>query len=494
MEYSNPDPDIVRRANAPAANPSVATRGGDAATQIGTANAKVAGVTSGTTPERLGGEAVAIRQRVSALADAATKAPLIRAEISRALATFKSVAPTPEQLAAAEKAAADTAAASTTANTAADAPGATKADQDAADAAGKAAADAKAELARLRKERKDARDTLFEALRAAAKKVKEIKVGGDRDHGGGKEMPGTPTTGTTGSGTPAGKPTTTGSGTPAATPAAKAPGATPGSTPAAATPKTTTSGTTGIDPDTATLAAALTKAQQGQQMPTMPTVPQQSAQPAAAAQQQPQGQQPKQDGKSNEKHGLATDGILSTDDIARAIGEAGGPMLTTAYAPGASSPISAGPTTQLRPSGTPIQGTTPGGAPVQASPSPTTGTSRTDLVTTQGNTEVGGRPQGTENRPFSATPGGAETKLSAGDPVNATGTRPAGTAGNPMGAPMAPMMGGPLSGASPSNQKGARDERDGRIETYGPNGLLHGADTLAEATPYTIAQNRPSAA
>ncbi|SKM36637.1 Uncharacterised protein [Mycobacteroides abscessus subsp. abscessus] len=484
MEYSNPDPDIVRRANAPAANPTTATRGGDAATQIGTANAKVAGVTSGTTPERLGGDAVAIRQRVSAIADAATKPPLIRAEIARAFATFNSVAPTPEQLAAAEKAVTDTAAASTAANTAADAPGATKADQDAADAAGKAAADAKKALADLVAQRKTARDALFEALRAAAKKVKEIKVSGDRDHGGGKEMPGTPTTG---SGTPAGKPTTTGSGTPAATPGAKAPGS---ATPAAAAPKTTTSGTTGVDPDTATLAAALTKGQQNQQMPTMPTVPQQSAQPAAAAQQQPQAQQqPKQDGKDG-KHGLNTDGILSTDDIARAIGENTGPMLTTAYTPGASSPINAGPTTQLRPSGTPFPGTTSGGTPAQAAPTPTTGTSRTDLVTNQGNAEVGGRPQGTENRAFSATPdGSAQTKLSAGDPANQSAAQQ-GRPGTGGGMPMSPMMAAPgaLSSPPPSNQK-ADGDKDKILQRNG----YHGEDTIAEAVPGgTIAQNRPS--
>ncbi|CPS10764.1 Uncharacterised protein [Mycobacteroides abscessus] len=488
MEYSNPDPGLVARANAPAVTPSTATRGGDAATQIGTANAKIAGVTSGTTPERLGGDAVAIRQRVSAIADAATKAPLIRAEIARAFATFNSVAPTPEQLAAAEKAVTDTAAVSTAANTKADAPGASKEDQDAADAAGKAAADAKTKLAELRQKRKAARDTLFEALRAAAKKVKEITGGREKkDAPGGGRGYGTGATGTTGSGTPAGKPTTTGSGTPAATPGAKAPGTTPGSTPAAATPKTTTAGTTGVDPDTATLAAALTKGQQNQQMPTMPTVPQQSAQPAAAAQQPQAQQQPKQ-GKESEKHGLNTDGILSTDDIARAIGENTGPMLTTAYTSGASSPINAGPTTQYRPAGTPIQGTTPGGTSVQASP--TTGTSRTDLVTTQGNAEVGGRPQGTENRAFSATPdGSAQTKLSAGDPANQSAAQQ-GRPGTGGGMPMSPMMAAPgaLSSPPPSNPK-ADGDKDKILQRNG----YHGEDTIAEAVPGgTIAQNRPS--
>lgn len=372
MEYTDPDPDTVRRANAPAANPSTATRGGDAATQIGSTTARLAGVTDGTTPERLGGDAVAIRQRVSAVADAATKAPAIRAEIARAFATFNSVAPTPEQLRAAEKASADASAASTAANEKAGAAGATQADQTAADDAGKAAADAKKALADLVAQRKTARDTLFEALRAAAKKVLEIKAGRSQHDGGSgvKNGPGSGTTaGSGGTGSTAATPGKGNGGTGSTpAPAAQAPGA---AAPTGTSPVTKTSSTT---TDPSKLLSQL--GQQAQQ----PQAQQAAAQPQVAAQTPQQATQPQQqvkDGK-DAKHGLATDGILSTDDIARAIGETTGPMLTTAYAPGASSPVPQY-STQYRPAGTAIPGTTAGGTPVQASPAPTTGTSRTDL-------------------------------------------------------------------------------------------------------------------
>lgn len=490
MEYTDPDPDTVRRANAPAANPSTATRGGDAATQIGSTTARLAGVTDGVTPERLGGDAVAIRQRVSALADAATKAPAIRAEIARAFATFNSVAPTPEQLRAAEKAYADASAASTAANEKAGAAGATQADQTAADDAGKAAADAKKALADLVAQRKTARDALFEALRAAAKKVLEIKAGRSQHDGGSgvKHGPGSgsgATAGSSGTGPAAATPgkSNGGSGsTPA--PAAQAPGAT---APTGTSPATKASSTT-TDPS-ALLSALSQQAQQPQ------TQQQAATQPQAAAQvpqqvTQPQNQQAKPDGK-DATHSLDTDGVLSTDDIARMIGENTGPALTAAYTPGASSPISAGNgiTTQYRPSGTPIQGTTAGGIPVQASPSPTTGTSRTDLVTSQGNTEVSGRSEPART----ATDPAPGTRLSSADPVNQTGTRPTGTGTG--GMPMSPgMMGAPLAAGAPGNQKGQQGERT-PVTAYPDREqyFLHGGDTISEAVPGgTICQNRPT--
>lgn len=482
MEYSNPDPDLVRRAAAPAASPSTSTRGGDAATQIGSTTARLAGVTDGVTPERLGGDAVAIRQRVSALADAATKAPAIRAEIARAFATFNSVAPTPEQLRAAEKAYTDASAALTAANEKAGAAGATQADQTAADDAGKAAADAKDALAKLRKQRDDARRALFEALRSVAKKVKEIKIGGDRDHEGGAGngfvTPGQ-TAGSGGTGSTAATP-----GTSRSTPAMP----TVGQANTAANPGSTkTSGTTS-DTDPSRLLSQL--GQQAQQ----PQAQQVAAQPQVAAQvpqQATQPQQGKQDGK-DAKHGLATDGVLSTDDIARMIGENTGPALTAAYTPGASSPISAGNgiVTQLRGPEAKIAGTTAGGTPVQTAPSPTTGTSHTGLVTNAGNTEVSGRSEPART----ATDPAPGTRLSSADPINQTGTRPTGTGTG--GMPMSPgMMGAPLAAGAPGNQKGQQGERDGRIKAHPDEQmfLMHGGDTLSEATPGgTIAQNKPS--
>lgn len=487
MEYTDPDPDTVRRANAPAANPSTATRGGDAATQIGATNAKLAGVTDGTTPERLGADAVAIRQRVSALADAATKAPAIRAEIARAFATFNSVAPTPEQLRAAEKAYADASAASTAANEKAGAAGATQADQTAADDAGKAAADTKKALADLVAQRKTARDALFEALRAAAKKVLEIKAGRSQHDGGSgvKHGPGSGSGATAGSGgtgpaaaTP-GKSNGGSGSTPA--PAAQAPGA---AAPTGTSPATKTSSTT-TDPS-ALLSLFSQQAQQPQAQQ------QAAAQPQVSAQVPQQATQPQQQQGRDGKHSLATDGILGVDDIARAIGETTGPMLTTAYAPGTSSTISAGNgiVTQYRPAGTPIQGTTAGGTSVQTPPAPTTGTSVEGLNT---KSDISGRSEPARTA-FTATPAGAETRTSADHTGQGQGTAAQGRpgAGMPMGAPMAPMMGGPLSSPAASNPKGERTPVTAYPdkETY----HLHGGDTLSEATPGgTIAQNRLSA-
>lgn len=482
MEYTDPDPSLVSRANAPAATPSTATRGGDAATQIGAINGKLAGVTDGATPERLGGDAVAIRQRVSALADAATRAPVIRAEIARAFATFKATAPTPEQMAAAEKEYADASAALTAANAAADAPGATQADQTAANDAGKAAADAKKALADLVAQRKAARDALFETLRAIAKKVREIKASGDRDHEGGSGngfvIPGQSAPGNGNGGSTAAAPGKGNGGTGSTpAPAAQAPGATG---PTGTSPVTKTSSTT---TDPSALLSALS--QQAQQPQTQPA----PAQPPAAAQLPQQAQQPqqqvKQDGK-DAKHSLATDGILGVDDIARAIGETTGPMLTTAYAPGVSSPVPQY-STQYRPAGTPITGTTTGGAPVQAPLSPTTGTSTTGLHTAS---DVSGRSE----PPRTATDPAPGTKLSGADPVNQTGTRPGVGTGTPMGG-MPPVMGAPLGAGAPSQARGKNGEERNLVAAYRDEQMFyfHGDDTISEATPGgTIAQNRPS--
>lgn len=109
-------------------------------------------------------------------------------------------------------------------------------------------------------------------------------------------------------------------------------------------------------------------------------------------------------------------------------------------------------------------------------------------MTNAGNTEVSGRSEA----PRTATDPGPGTKLSSADPVNQTGTRPGGTGTG--GMPMSPgMMGAPLSAPAASNQKGQRDERS-PITAYPDEQqyLLHGGDTLSEATRYTIAQNRPS--
>lgn len=466
-----------------------AARVTDAQSQVSATAGKLAGAADGSQPEKLAADASEVGKTLSSLATDAALTTSIWGDLKAAADAWKAAAPKAEELNAAEKAVTDAVAASTTANEKADAAGATQADHDAADKAGDAAIAAKNKLIELKRKRTEANKAFREAVGRAIAKAKGITCWEKADapsggYGNGKGKPETgPTTGTAGSGAPAGKPTTTGSGTPAATPGAKAPGTT---APTGTTPETKTSGTT-TDPS-ALLSALSRQSQQPQQAQGTPA----ATQPAAAAQQQPQAQQGKQDGKGNEKHSLATDGVLGDEDIARLTGEAGaaGAGLGIGAAGLGASLANAGNgiTTQYRAPGTPIQGTAPGGTPATPAPAPTTGTSRTDLVTNAGNTEVGGRSDAPRTA-FSEP--AAQTKLSSADP---TGLNPKGTtaaAGNPMGG-MNPMM-HPLSAPAPTQARGKNSDGDrDKITTYGENGLLHGADTLAEAVPGgTICQNRP---
>lgn len=281
-------------------------------------------------------------------------------------------------------------------------------------------------------------------------------------------------------------------GTPGSTPVAAKPGA---ATPSAAAPETKTSGSTS---DTAALASLLgqgqqqPQAQQAQQMPTMPQVPQST--------------QPQQQAKQGEKSELEKEAEKNGTDALAAAGLSG--LVAPAVLGGGSTsptPVTApagnGNGAQLRGRGVEAGAagaSLGGGQTVNATSqvAPTTGTSKTDLVTNVGNTEVGGRPAGTENRPFNPAPDGTQTRTSADHAGQGQGTaqqgRPAtGTGGLPAGGMPVGGVGAPVAGGSPkSGQSGERN----RVETYGPNGLLHGEDTLAEATPYTIAQNRPSRA
>ncbi|SIF24622.1 hypothetical protein [Mycobacteroides abscessus] len=484
------DPDFSAIYSHAAATGSAA-RIADTQSQVGATAGKLAGAAGGSQPENLAAGASEVGAVLSGLATDAALTTSIWGDLKKAADAWKASAPTADELNAAEKAVTEAVAASTAANEKADAPGTSKADQDAADAAGAAGIAAKEKLIELKRKRTEANKTFREALGRAITKAKGITGGREKkDTTGGGYGNGKPTTGT---GTPAGSASGTGSG---GTPAAKAPGSiapgkTPGTaTPAAATPETKAS--SGGTTDPSALLSALSKQNQQPQAQTQ----QAAAQPQAAAQtpqQQPQNQQAR-DGK-DDKHSLATDGILGVDDVARLTGEAGTAGAVGAAGLGAAlanagSPASGGPSTQYRPAGTPIAGTTSGGTPAQSQPAPTTGTSRTDLVTGQGNTEVSGRSEPART----ATDPAPGTKLSSADPVNQVGARPGATA--PGGMPMSPgMVGAPLSSPAASNQKGQRDERT-PITAYPDEQmfLLHGGDTLSEATRYTIAQNRPSAA
>lgn len=341
-----------------------------------------------------------------------------------------------------------------------------------------------------------------EALRAALQRVADslkkvnstVLPGGKADvtgGGTGMDIPGAPGNGKGTGSTPAsaGAPGKGAAITPAA-PSAKAPGSTSGTT-----PETKTSSTTGDPATTAAVASLLGKGQQQpqtQQMPTMPTMP------------QVQAIQPQQQSKAGEKSDLEKEAEKNGNDALTAAGLGGlvAPAVLGGGTPSPSAPAAPagnGITTQYRGPNFNAAGAGAnlgGGQTVnQQTIPPTTGTSRTDLVTNAGNTEVGGRPQGTENKPFTAAPDGTQTRTSAdhtgqGQSTAQQGRPGAGTGGLPVGGMPVGGVGAPVAGGSP---KSGKDGEASKIETYGSNGLLHGADTLAEAVPGgTIAQNRPS--
>ncbi|MGV7586361.1 hypothetical protein PJI74_01335 [Mycobacterium kansasii] len=354
-----------------------------------------------------------------------------------------------------------------------------------------------AHKADLDAKRKTADEAYEAAWARAAEKLKELKpVEGmtPQTGGNGKGVPGQTTGGGTGTDTGGGKGSTApgkSTGTPGSTPGAAKPGT---AAPSATTPETTTSSSTGDPATTAAVASLLGKGQQQSQaqMPTMPTMPQVQAT-------QPQ-QQAKQDGKSDLERQAEKNG---TDALAEA-GLSGlvapsvlGGGSTAPSAP--SAPAGNGITTQYRGAGfnAAAAGANLGGGQTvnQQTIPPTTGTSRTDLVTAQGNSEVGGRPVGTENKPFTAAPDGTQTRTSADHAGQGQGTAQQGRAatGAPMGAPMTPMMGG--VGASTAGGSPKSGQERTRIEMYPDQEQfhLHGQDTVSEATPGgTIAQNRPN--
>ncbi|MBE5469532.1 hypothetical protein [Mycobacteroides abscessus] len=344
-----------------------------------------------------------------------------------------------------------------------------------------------------------------EALRATLQRIADSLKGvnsttcppGKSDVAGGSGVKHDPGSGTTSTPIAAGGATAGSSnpgkstGTPGSTPGAAKPGT---ATPSAAAPETKTSGSTS---DTAALASLLGQGQQNQQQPQtqqMPTMPQ-----------VPQSTQPQQQNKAGEKSELEKEAEKNGNDALTAAG-LGGLVAPSVLGGGSTSPTPVttpagnGITTQLRGPEVKIPGAgaSLGGAPaVNAQVPPTTGTSRTDLVTAQGNSEVGGRPVGTENKPFTATPAGAETRTSADHAGQGQGTgqqsrAATGTGGLPVGGMPVGGVGAPVAGGSP---RGGKDGERVKIEMYPDEQtfLMNGGDTLSEATPGgTIAQNRPS--
>ncbi|WP_157625843.1 hypothetical protein [Mycobacterium sp. 155] len=529
-KYTDPDFSDVDSLPDPSTSPKLSTELEGLAGAIKDTAGGVAATTAGNTPEAVQGALAEVQQ---ATRDAATNAAVAEAAIKilkDAKATWDKNAPKATDLQTADDAQ-DTAckalaAAQKAEDDAREAYAALQQESNVTDnmriAAKKklndAVADTKAKkkdfdakwkaFLDLKQKRKDADDAYEAQRKLAAEKIKDLKGSKTADVGGdgttGVPLPGQSTGSGNGSGSGTGAPAAPHSGTPAAkapgtaapTPAGKTPGT---AAPSAGTPDTKTSGS-GIDPSTLALASLLSQGQGQQQQPQQ----QQAATPTAAQQQPQQATQPQQnqpgkgDGKNEKKDGaidvddLIRSGALPATATASVLGLGGGGSSSSVDAPVAAAPA-AGPSTVLRPAGTPITGTGIGGAPaVNTQVPPTSGTSQTGLHTSS---DVSGRSTPTATA-FSPTPAGAETKTSAAGAGGAGGGQSAAAqqaAGKPAmpQMPMVPHMGGVGGGAGGGHGK----DGDGKkIETYRSEGY-HGEDTVREAVRGgTIAQNRPTAA
>lgn len=499
-----PDPDFSSFPTLPAAgSPSGASKAEDVTAAVKTAVTKLGETNKGTAPSSAASAASEIANAARTMADNIALAEQAAKDLVAAKAAWEKAAAGAKQadLDAADKAVSDARQTLADAAKAEDEardrvnsvqPGEVTVNNYANELATAAAATSKAEedlqkardhAAALHKQSKDA----FEALRAALQRIADTlkRVNGatissgdtNRDGGTGVGMPG--------DGKPAGTGTQSpGADAPAGTPAGKgAPSGTPAGTPKpAGTPAATPSGTqtntsngkgSGLDAsDVATIAAAAGQSQNGQQqqpqaqqastaMPTMPQVPQTN----------------QQDGKGRDTEKPPGDKIAES-----ALGPSAllSSFNNSSHATPSTPAPAAQPTTQFRGPDTKIAGVGLGGSPAVNTQNPvTSGTSQTGLTTPADTT---GRPQGTQNTAFSATPGGAETKTSGAHGTETTQNQGAqqrtpGTGMAPGMMPLAPGAAGPSYG-SPAN----RDEK-GRITGYGNNPqtlLLNGGYTVGE--------------
>ncbi|MBX8688106.1 hypothetical protein GO011_11780 [Mycobacterium sp. 20091114027_K0903767] len=441
------------------------------ATAIGTTAADVSGATSGRTPEEVTAAIAAARQ---AARDAATGAATMEEAVrilKKAAAAWRKNAPKKLEIEAAEKELAD---ARTQLADAEAASGDTSAASDRVDAAVR-------HLQKLQSDLKAA-DEAFDRERGKAVDVMK-KITGDKDRDG--DSPGAPDNSSSDSGRPSGEVGTRSN--PVTAKPGSAAAATPGSGKPTETPAATTTSSTssGIDPSNSALAAALTQQNQQPQtqqaaqaqMPTMPTVPQQAnqqqAQPAAT------------DAKRKEAEENSTD-ILAAAGLGGLITGNASPGVTSASSTSLP-PAASDHGTSLRPAGTPLPGVGLNGAPaVNTQVSHTTGNSATGLTT---QSDVAGRPQGTENKPFTSSPG-TSTSAAHGT-ASGQGTQQQAT-GRPMGTGM-PMMPGmiPPAPAAPAARSGDGENRPGVVRYQDGEIGRHGEEALREATPGgTIAQNR----
>ncbi|SHP29033.1 Uncharacterised protein [Mycobacteroides abscessus subsp. abscessus] len=455
------------------------------ATAIRTTGTGVNGDANGRTPDVVVADINAAANDVAGLATMmATVEECIRI-LKKAAAEWRKNAPKKAELDAAEKAVEDAKTAVAAAQKAED-----EATSDAARAIASNAVNAantslqKAirDLAALKAKRKAADEAYERERKKAVAKLTALTKGKVSD-----EAP------ATGTGTDTTSPGTGSGGTPAAAKPAGTPAGTPkptGSTPAATAPSSTSpSSTTGKDSDlnTALAAAALAGQNQNQQ-------PQQAAaatpQATPAATQPQQNQQDKKDDPNKKTTNaidvddLIREGALPASAAAATLTGVGGANPTTA------APAANGTTTTFRPASAAIPGTLPGGTPAPQ-PAPVVSGRSFDNLNTQ--SDVGGRPPGTENKPFA--PGAPGTSTSGAHGAGNTAQSQAAAqqqAQRGAGMPMMPMV-PPLGGAPAAGGGRSDGEAKPGVVRYEPGEIgRHGEDETSQAVRGgTIAQNRP---
>lgn len=364
-------------------------------------------------------------------------------------------------------------------------------------AAEAALAEARKKAQELKAKNKAANDDLRRAYRSIAAKLATIDrtvLGGGRGRWDGGTERGTGRPGTVnvpgyrepyspGAGPGAGTARGSGSGAGAAKGGKEMPSMP--STPAKPT-ETRSTGSGKVDPQSLLTAAALMNGQQQQQQ--QPQAAAATPQQTAAQPQQTQQPQEKKDGEKKGKEALDSsdiDRLIKGEDVGRVLlGQEGVPQLISNYTPGPSSPNPH--TTQFRPAGTPITGTTGGGTPLSSATAQqvTSGSSVTGMNTradvSGSSTPAAGAYDPVKTNTSAAHGTATEQQQSQ---QQRTGAAPVG------GVPhaMAPGAAGGGSGAAPR-----KAEDLPKSSGVADGGLDQGRTAVSEAVPGgTICQNRP---
>ncbi|CPR69631.1 hypothetical protein [Mycobacteroides abscessus] len=467
-----PDPDV---------KPTPAAQGDAVATAIQTTAVGIGTDSDGKTPEDVAADAAAAATTTRDLAaTAVTVADAVRI-LKKAAAEWRKNAPKKSDFDAAEKELSD---ARTQMGDAESASGDTS-------AASKRVDDALARLRKITADRKAADDAFDREWKKAVAKLKTLKgaeTDQDGDSPGAPGKPATPGSQSTGSGAPGGAPAAKpGSGTPAGTPK---PAGTPAATPPSSTPTSTNGKSSDTDLNTALAAAALAgQGQQNQQPQQAATTTPQASTPQAP-QQQNQGDKDKGDPAKTlleeaTRNGEQALGLAGITNPATTVTGAGSPQSPTP-APVANTN---GTTTTFRPANAAIPGTLPGGTPA---PQPAPAVSGRSFENLNTQSDVGGRPPGTENKPFAPGAPGTSTSGAHGG-GNTAQSQAAAQQQAQRGAGMPMMPAVPMSGSPAPSGGGTRggDEKDRPTvtSTSDPLGLM--TERSQSVRGGTIAQNRP---